>query len=271
MAKYDESIWEQFESVDEVKVQGQVNKFKLDNKDEKARVAFPLVNPKTKKVAMVKVLKFQYSDKATGSWATFQAPAQDTEAYKVAVKFCGEPQVVYVTPILVYSTNKDGRIINGEEYTMTNLTLPKQRLQAIKALQDEYDLAKIDLIVTCEEPKFQKMQFTPAKECGLIDGEVTYSKDGKQRKVTIDIDMDEVLQEAIDMSKESALAVAPHWGEQYIIDYFSGDQQGDTDFDDDEDEEPAPKKREKESKKSEPESDIDDDDGFDDIDDDEFQ
>lgn len=230
MAKVDDSIWDQFEDLDSVKVSGQAEKFKMTNKDDKARIAFPLVNPKTKKIALKKVLKFNYSGQNT--WANFQAPDPDSKAYKVAVQNCGDPQVVYVTPILVYSTNKEGRIINGEEYQLTNLVLPRQRLQEIKSLQEEYDLANIDLIATCTETKFQAIKFTPAKECGFTSGAITVRKNGEEKRLKISIDQDEVIQSAIEMAKESDLAVAPRWSEQAILDYFSKDD-NDEDFEDD--------------------------------------
>lgn len=259
MAKVDDSIWDQFEDLDTVKVSGQADKFKMTNKDDKARIAFPLVNPKTKKIALKKVLKFNYSGE--GTWANFQAPTNENgKAYKLAVQHCGEPQVVYVTPILVYSTNKDGRIINGEEYQLTNLVLPRQRLQEIKSLQEEYDLANIDLIATCTETKYQAIKFTPAKECGFIAGAITVRKNGEEKKLKISIDQDEVIQAAIDMSKESDLAVAPRWSEQAIIDYFSKDDNSDFDDEDDEDEPTPPKSESQPQEEDEDYGDFEDDD-----------
>lgn len=225
MSSYDENVWKQFEDVDSVKVSGNIKKFKMSDTDEKARICFPLVNPKSKKVALIKVRKFSYNDKTTGRWATFQAPEDtDSEAYKVAVKYCGDPQDVYVTPVLVYSTNKQGIVINGDEYELTNLTLPRQRLQELKTLQDEYNISEIDLIVTCTEKQYQNLKLSPAKNCGLIDGVIGYKKDGKERNVEININADAVRKEALEMAKsESALAVAPKWSDQYIINYFTED------------------------------------------------
>lgn len=222
-----DSYWSQFESVDEAKVQGQTPKFKLTEKDDKARIHFPFVNPQNGQVALKKVLYFSYEDKATNSWARFQAPAEGSKAYATARQFCGEPQLCYVTPILQYSTNNTGKVISGIDYEVIALTLSRTRLKEVKQIQDEYNLAEIDLGVVCNEPKYQNLKFSPLKRCALNDGfAVVKGRDGLEKKLKLEYNRDEVFNSAKECMETADMAVAPKWGEQQILDFFLGGKSG---------------------------------------------
>lgn len=226
-------FWDNFEDIEQARVETKAEKFKMKNSGEKARIHFILVNPKTQQVALKRVEMFSYNDEVKNSWARFIAPAKDSKAYQVAVKHCGEPQVVYVTPILVYSTNDKGRVINGEEYELSNLTLPKSRFFDIKNLQGEYNLSQHDVVVMCEDSKYQKLKFTISPECGVLNGSITAKNNkGEIVKTEIDINREQALKEAVKMAEDMETAVANRWSESQIINFFEGDDAKADDFDD---------------------------------------
>lgn len=223
MSNKTDNYWAQFESVDEAKVQGQTPKFKMSEKDEKTRIHFPFVNPANGQVALKKVVYFNYEDKATNSWARFQAPAENSKAYATAKQFCGEPQVSYVTPVLQYSTNSAGKVISGVDFEVIALTLSRTRLKEVKQIQEEYNLGEIDLSVVCTETKYQNLKFSPLKRCALNDGfAVVKGRDGLEKKLKLEFSRDEVFESAKACMEEADQAVASRWSETQIQDFFLG-------------------------------------------------
>lgn len=220
-----DDYWSQFEDVESAKVQGTTPKFKLANAGDKARIHFPFVNPKNQQVALKKVVYFNFEDKATKSWARFQAPDKDSKAYKIAVQHCGEPQTSYVTPILQYATNNAGRVISGIDYKVLAMTLHKTRMQELKQIQEEYNLAEIDLAVVCNNVDYQNLKFSPLRVCALSQGFVTIKdRNGLEKKITLDFKRDEVFAQAKEVMNDADLVIASRWGEQQIIDFFMGDK-----------------------------------------------
>lgn len=263
-----DDFWSQYEDVDTAEAESTAPKFKMSDKGERARISFVLVHPKTKKVAMKKVLVFNYSDKATGNWAKFQAPENpDSKAYKVAVQHCGDPQVVYVTPVLVYETNSKGRVTSAEDYELTVLTMPKGRLQSVKDLQEDADISEVDVLVVCEEPTYQKFQFKAAAESGVFGGSVTQKDaNGNPKKMKMELDSDKIVEEAIELAKTADTAAAPKWTDQAIVQFFTKENDSEDDFDDYEDDDtaeeeaPAPKSQPKKSATPDIDDDFEDDD-----------
>ena len=220
-----QDYWSAFESVDEAKVQGQTPKFKMSEKDDKTRIHFPFVNPQTSQVALKKCEYFSFEDKATNSWARFQVPPKNSKAYKVALQHCGEPNIAYVTPILQYSTNNTGKVVSGIDYDVIALTLTRTRLKELKQIQEEYNLAEIDVGVVCQEPKYQNIKFSPLKRCALNDGYATIKgRDGLEKKLKLEYTREEVFAQAKECIETADLAIANRWSEQQILDFFLGDK-----------------------------------------------
>lgn len=254
--EYNDDFWSQLEDINEAQAYDTPPLFKLKEKGDKARICFPLVNPSTGRIAFKKVRIFNFEDKAKGTWARFLAP-EDTEskAYKIAVKYCGEPQQARVTPVLVYSTNTQGRVISGEDYTLIAIKVTPQRLESLKTLQADYNLSEHDISVVCKESKFQNLDFNILPVCGMREGKITLTdKTGKSKTIDIEFETKTIIQEAMQMVKDGIEeSVASKWSEQQIINYFEGNDKDDEDYDDEDfedDEEPAPVK--KSSAKSKP-------------------
>ena len=226
--------WNDYDDTSSARTSLNVEKFKMKDKGERTRFMFALVNPKTKQVALKKVTYFQYNNNVTKQWAKFIAPENvNSQAYKVAQEHCGVALTSYVTPILVYSTNTQGRVISGDDYELTNLVLTPTRLTNIKSIQAEHDLSQCDILVTLEDAKYQKMLFASATGCGVTDGFINQKdKQGNLKKTEININRDEVINEAIKMIDECETAVANNWTEQTIINYFKKDDEFDDEFDD---------------------------------------
>ena len=227
------SVWDEFEDFDTAKVNDEVIKFKMSDKGDVARICFPLINPKTGKVALKKVIRFHYENKANNSFAIFQAPTNtSSQAYKTAIEYCGDPKTIYVTPILVYSTNKLGKVISNEDYELTNLVLTPTKIKQLRTLQEEYDLSNIDIKVVLDDAKFQNMTFSPLKGCGLRDGFVnSKNKQGEIKKFPIQINKDQVSNDAFELMKTADSVVAPRWSDAQILKFFT--QDNDEGFDED--------------------------------------
>lgn len=270
MAAVKDDFWSAFEDISQSKAYDSIPLFKMNNKGDKARICFPLVNPKTNEVALKKVLVFNFSKKdAKGNdiWARFIAPEdKECQAYQTAVKYCGDPQTVRVTPVLVYSTNATGNVNSGDDYELIPIKITGQRLEALKAIQAEFNLAEHDISVVCQEKKYQKLDFNAQQACGLRKGSLKV-KDakGNVKEIKFSFTLEDILAEAMEMAKTMEQAVANNWSEQQILDYFSETESDDDEFDDEteeddelEDEEPAPKSSKKSPKVTEPDE-IDDD------------
>lgn len=226
MAEVNQDYWSQFEDVESAKVQTVAPKFKMGATGDKARIHFPFVNPNNKQVAVKRVTYFSYEDKVAKTWARFQAPADpNSEAYRIAVQHCGTPMTSYVTPVLQYSTNNMGKVVSGIDYKVIAMTLHKTRMQELKQIQDEYNLADIDIGVVCNEVNFQNIKFSPLKTCALNDGFVVIKdRTGLEKKIKMEFTRDEVFAQAQEIMQDADSVVANKWGDQQIIDFFSGDK-----------------------------------------------
>lgn len=228
----DKNYWSQFESITDAQGFDKSPKFKMTNAGDITRIAFPLVNPQTKQVALKKVVFFSYSDNLASKWCRFIAPAdKSSKAYIEAIKNCGEPLVNYVTPVLVYTTNDKGRIISPDEYVLTNLTLAPKRLRSLQQVQADYDLSSCDVKVVCDEVKYQALSFHALQGCAYRDGVVKQKdKMGKLADMRMSIDADKVFNDAIALSNDSETAVASRWTDDQILSYFN--VKTDLEFDD---------------------------------------
>lgn len=225
MSNQTQDYWSQFEDVESAKVQSTAPKFKLANTGDKARIHFPFVNPNNKQVALKKVSYFSYEDKVAKTWARFQAPADtNSPAYKIAVQHCGNPNTSYVTPVLQYSTNNAGKVVSGIDYKVVAMTLHKTRMQDLKQIQDEYNLSEIDIGVVCNNVDYQNLKFSPLRTCALTDGFATIKdRNGLEKKIKLEFTREEVFEQAKAVMDEAELVVASKWGDQQIIDFFTGD------------------------------------------------
>lgn len=240
MSNTDTDFWSQFEDIGQAKVYNNAPVLKFREKGDKARICFPLVNPKSKEVAFKKLLVFNFNDPVKGTWARIIAPEdKSSKAYQTCVKYCGEPQVVRLTPVLVYSTNATGRVLSGEEYSIVALKVTPQRLESLKLIQDEFNLAEHDVAVSCSEIKYQKISFTALPQCGLRAGKIKQQdKTGATKELEIKFNLTNILNEAMEFAKTMETAVGSKWTEQQIISYFEKSNEEDADFEyDDEDEE----------------------------------
>jgi hypothetical protein len=71
-----------------------------------------------------------------------------------------------VTFVIRYSADKNGKPTKPVEYTTLAWVFGPSKFEDLRAIQEEgYDLNKTDLIVTCEDDKFQKLKFIPSPTC----------------------------------------------------------------------------------------------------------
>lgn len=73
------------------------------------------------------------------------------------------PRVRYVFPVVVYETDKKGKILT----TNTNLavlSVGQDQYEALMAIQDEMgEISNFDLLVNCTDAEYQKLTFTPSQ------------------------------------------------------------------------------------------------------------
>lgn len=221
MSNFDD-ILEQYEGMDSAVAPKEIKKLKIKEKGDKARISFPLVK-KDGNIAQIPVLFFNYSDGE--KWARFQAPKdKESKAYKVALQKCGEPEICYVTPIVVYATNRNGDIVSSPvDYELQALPLRGQRLQRLQNLE-EVDYKKQDIKVNCDEPNYQNYTFAATPTCVFRSEKFkTKMKNGDIRELEVGISADDVIKEALDMMKEIDTVVANRWTDDKILAFFEVD------------------------------------------------
>lgn len=219
----EQNYWEQFKGLEDVKIADGSDKFTLQNKDEVARAYLPLVNPKTAQIALKPAFFFRYEDKVSNTFAKFLAPKDtNSQAYKKAIEMCGMPIERYVTPILVYSTNEQGRVISGDDFKLTTFILTPTRIKELQSIQQNYSLADVDLGITLLEANFQNLKIQALPSCFIKQGFAQVkTRTGEIKQIKLEYTLADITKEAMEVMENAQLAVASNWSEEQILAFFN--------------------------------------------------
>jgi len=230
--------------------------YKLEKKDQKGRIGFPLTD-ENGDVVMIKVVYFKTKFKQTladGKWHSFVAPEHNPELMAMCEAHpMLEKKVERVTPIIVYETDRKGKVI-GDSYDIMALKINNPRLIELQEIDEEDNLAEVDVRVSLnpsKDVKFQEMRFKALKDClwrdkldteEIVKEVEAYADSGKLENVlafTYDDDKIEALvsDEEYDEDEEE------YEDDEVTEEDIDEEEYEDDNIDDEEEEEPAPKKR----------------------------
>jgi len=165
MADYKKFLGKQTATLDEVEPERRtVEKFKAEP-NHKYRIGFPLLN-ENGKVRIDRVFYFnRFDDNFKGK---FIVPEDcDEETFGKFIEVLGEPIYRYVTTIVVYGTEKDGRLIKPINFKVLPFVFADGILADLKAINEEFPLAEHDLLVSLKEgtdPKYQNLTILPTNK-----------------------------------------------------------------------------------------------------------
>jgi hypothetical protein len=187
--------------LDDVEVQTGPNAFKVE-KDKKYRVGFPLLK-ENGRIRIQKVEYYQYSPN-DDEYYSFRKP-EDAELCKQIEAKGAELRSHFVTALLVYRTNKDGKMLTPVDWEVQPVKLNGKKVSNLKEINAEWDLATIDVTISSSNPAFQEHTYTP-----LRDAIWRCSKDDeKQAKVLEKLSLDKPITEAVtEAAQECAKSMA---------------------------------------------------------------
>lgn len=165
MADFTKFRGKQIASLDEVEPEKRnVEKFKAEP-NHKYRIGFPLLN-ENGKVRIDRVFYFnRFDDNFKGK---FIVPDDcDEETLAKFIEVLGEPIYRYVTAIVVYGTEKDGKLIKPVSYKVLPFVFSDGILADLKSINEEFPLSNHDLLVSLKEgtdPKYQNLTILPTSK-----------------------------------------------------------------------------------------------------------
>ena len=285
----------EYESAEDIKVNTGPAKFKVQA-GKKYRIGFPFVFPSKKGglgVQIKAIEHLKYYDEASDSGAKFVMP-KDSKLRKECIEVFGNKavQTHFLTPIVVYDTNDEGKLLSRDSvsYSIKILAVTPGRYAKLQEAASKFSLADYDFTVTLEgdakTEHFQKMNFDAvtikkdlmAKTAAWQKGLVRLPDD--EDEDLIPVSMEEVIAECYEIAPEMIKVLGTNelkdskikdilkeWSdieddeeddEEYVDEDEEDSESEDTDeeeIDEDEDDvedEPAPSKSESKSKPSKP-------------------
>ena len=136
-------------------------KLKFDQDKQKVRIGFPLLG-KTGKVAIKRVRYFPFSEKYRKQFLI----TGDEEFDKEIEKYMGAPKDKYVTAVVHYQTDMNGKLIKngGLSYVIRPFVIPQNKLPVLQSSSAEFPLNEHDYILTCTNKQFQNFDLSPTKD-----------------------------------------------------------------------------------------------------------
>lgn len=131
-------------------------------KNEVIRIAFPLFNAKGSPA--VKVAQVYYVEEHKIS---FLAPVHDKELLQRCVEKWGEPTLRFATVLAQYGTDFNGDVPVSGEWThqLWGFRFGKDKFPEFQTIHRNWNLSKVDVMMKCEDEKYQKAIIQPVPEC----------------------------------------------------------------------------------------------------------
>lgn len=106
------------------------------------------------------VVKTHYDEGGLGSFVCFDGACCE--------KF-GLPTIRYLMPVVVYDTNDAGKFASTEIENKV-IALSKDAYESMMVIKEEFGtVTNCDIIITCSDEKFQKIQCTPLGKCAYAN------------------------------------------------------------------------------------------------------
>lgn len=193
------SRFEQTNADEAVPTSDRTQKFKADA-GKRYRVCFPLKSANGS-VSIIKVPYFPFHEGLKKSFLTTENQDLNSQVSKIM----GEAKTKWVTPIMIYDTDKNGTPIVPPRYEVLPFVFADGVLQMLQQVKSAgHVIAEIDFFISLKDgtdPKFQNLVFTPCTTGNL-------SAWGKSDKAPAKKAYDEVMTEVKAVSEVMHQAVA---------------------------------------------------------------
>ena len=214
---YSDDTADEYESAENIKINTGPAKFKIQA-GKKYRIGFPFVAPSKKggfEVRLKAVEHLKYFDEDSASGAKFVMP-KDPKLRKEVIEVFGNKaiQTHFLTPIIVYDTNDEGKLLSRDSisYSIKILAVTPGRYAKLQEAASKFSLSDYDFTVTLEgdakTEHYQKMNFDAvtlkkdlmAKTAAWQKGLVKLPDD--EDEDPIPVSMEEVIAECYEIAPE---------------------------------------------------------------------
>ncbi len=218
-------------SLDDVEVKdNKIEKFMVE-KGKEYRIGFPLLN-ENKRVFIQEVKHYSLTlNEGTDDeeYLGFRI-SSDPKVNQAVEEFGGEVETHYVTVVVKYSTDKGGNPTKPLLWECLPVKLNGKKVANLKTLNDEWDLATVDLKVSSDNPAYQYHTYSPLKKAiwRFEDGNATLKALGLEESIE-----KKVMEAANELKSVMADAIAPELKDAYILRRIGkgGDASGDSGVD----------------------------------------
>ncbi len=177
--------------LDDVEVKSGPNAFKVE-KDKKYRVGFPLLK-ENGRIRIQKVDYYQYSP-SEDEYFSFRKPADEELCKQIEAKGA-ELRSHFVTALLVYRTNSEGKMLTPVDWDIQPVKLNGKKVANLKEINAEWDLATIDVSLSSSNPSFQEHTYTPLRDA--------IWRAAKDSPILAKLDLKEPITEAVKAAAEA--------------------------------------------------------------------
>lgn len=157
-------------------------------KGEKARIHFNYLNEQGK----VKVIPYTYFPyNQTMKLSSFLVPMSEEdkkhpkyqETIDAATRIMGEPKTRFATIVLQYACDAAGKPYTPLSMEVKVLKLDSNKVSALQTINSEYPVANSDLLVSCEDEKFQTVTFSATAKSYFPEWEAQIRESGSSENL----------------------------------------------------------------------------------------
>lgn len=232
-------------SIESVEVSNSAPMFKV-KADTTFRIGFPLIN-QNGTVSIIPLKHFASEDKS-GTFRAIRVTDKleaDKEVMEMLYSELGEPKTRWVTVVMQYETNTDGKVSKPCTGTLKGVKLSKKDVQALKAINNSTKIALADFYVTTDNEQMQAKLFTAITKEGQPHAlwkndkvnEIDKEADGDEVEVKGIWEADKITEEAWELIEGVMDSIAREMEPKAVVALLKGeDKTGDGDDDNDDDE-----------------------------------
>lgn len=249
-------------SLESLDVSSSAPMFKV-KEDTTFRIGFPLVT-QNGTVSIIPLKHFAEKDKS-GQFRSIRVTEElekDRDVMDLLYRELGEPKSRWVTVVIQYEANAEGKVTKPCTGTLKGIKLSKKDVQALKVINNSTKIALADFYVTTDNAQMQAKAFTAITKDGQPNAlwknnkvnEIDNEADGDEVEVKGIWNGEDITKEAWELIDDAMDSIAKEYTPKAVLAIFNGeDKSSDIDNGDDDEWEEAEvqsKPKTKTSKKS---------------------
>lgn len=231
-------------SLESLDVSSSAPMFKV-KEDTTFRIGFPLVT-QNGTVSIIPLKHFAEKDKS-GQFRSIRVTEElekDREVMDLLYRELGEPKSRWVTVVIQYEANADGKVTKPCTGTLKGIRLSKKDVQALKVINNSTKIAAADFYVTTDNAQMQAKLFTAITKDGQPHAlwkndkvnEIDAEADGDEVEVKGIWKSDDITKEAWELIDGVMDSIAKEYNPKAVLALFNGEDKSDEVDNDDDDE-----------------------------------